>query len=67
LLVSDRQDHGAAAEVRNICRRGGVQIGTIDALLIQLCQRHELTLLSTDRDFQDTSAHVTFPLWSYEE
>jgi predicted nucleic acid-binding protein len=37
-----------AADVRNACRRQGVQIGTIDALLIQLCARHDLTLLSTD-------------------
>jgi predicted nucleic acid-binding protein len=64
LLVPDRQDHTAAAEVRNICRRAGVQIGTIDALLIQLCQRYELTLLSTDRDFHSASAHVIFPLWA---
>ena len=33
LLVPDRQDHIDAAEIRNICRRAGVQIGTIDALL----------------------------------
>jgi hypothetical protein len=28
-----RDDHVAAAEVRNACRRKGVQVGTIDALL----------------------------------
>jgi hypothetical protein len=37
-----------AADVRNACRRQGVQIGTIDALLIQLCCGHDITLLSTD-------------------
>jgi hypothetical protein len=36
LLSPDRQDHIDAAEVRNQCRRNGVQIGTIDALLAQL-------------------------------
>jgi predicted nucleic acid-binding protein len=36
ILQPDRQDHIAAAEIRNVCRRNGVQIGTIDALLIQL-------------------------------
>ncbi|MCX8099107.1 MAG: PIN domain-containing protein [Casimicrobiaceae bacterium] len=35
-LQPDRDDHIEAAEVRNACRRRGVQIGTIDALLIQL-------------------------------
>jgi predicted nucleic acid-binding protein len=63
LIQPDRQDHIAAAEVRNACRRGGVQIGTIDALLIQLCIRYELTLLSADNDFANVSAHVKFKLW----
>jgi predicted nucleic acid-binding protein len=42
-LTPDRQDHIDAAELRNRCRRAGVQIGTIDALLAQLCIRHGLT------------------------
>ena len=45
LLVPDREDHFEEAEVRNRCRRAGVQIGTIDALLAQICIRYELTLL----------------------
>jgi predicted nucleic acid-binding protein len=43
LLVPDRRDYIDAAELRNPCRRSGVQLGTIDALLAQLCIRHELT------------------------
>ena len=62
-LQPDREDHIEAAEVRNACRRRGVQIGTIDALLIQLCRRHDLVLLSTDRDFAAASRHVEFNLW----
>ena len=42
LLAPDRQDYIDAAEVRNRCRRAGVQIGTIDALLAQLCIRHRV-------------------------
>ena len=64
LIQPDRQDHVAAAEVRNVCRRSGVQIGTIDALLIQLCGRHDLTLLSTDKDFSNAAAFVPFKLWA---
>ena len=60
----DRQDHIEAAELRNTCRRSGVQIGAIDALLIQLCRRHDLTLLSTDQDFRFAARHVEFRLWS---
>ena len=59
----DRQDHIDAAEVRNTCRRQGVQIGTIDALLIQLSRRHDLEILTTDKDFRLASAHIEFGLW----
>lgn len=63
-LMPDREDHIEAAEVRNQCRRRGVQVGTIDALLIQLCRRHDLTLLTTDKDFQGAAKHVGFRLWT---
>ena len=63
LIQPDRQDHIAAAEVRNECRRNGIQVGTIDALLIQLCGRYELTLLSTDKDFSNAAPYVPFKLW----
>jgi hypothetical protein len=48
---------------RNTCRRAAVHVGTIDALLIQLCIRHELTLLSTDRDFEHAARWVSFRRW----
>jgi len=62
-LQPDREDHIEAAEVRNACRRGGVQIGTIDALLIQLCLKHDLVLLSADKHFHSALDHVKFRLW----
>ena len=43
-------------QLRNVCRRSGVQVGTIDALLAQLCIRHELTMLTTDADFTHKEA-----------
>ncbi len=52
LLTPDRQDHIAAAQLRNACRKHGIQAGTIDVLFAQLCVRHGLMLLSTDLDFQ---------------
>jgi predicted nucleic acid-binding protein len=52
LLSPDRADHIAAAQLRNTCRKHGVQAGTIDALFAQLCIRHGLLLLTTDLDFQ---------------
>jgi hypothetical protein len=66
IIAPDRNDHIAAAEVRNACRRAGVQVGTIDALLIQLCGRHDLTLLSTDNDFAHAARHVPFKLWQQQ-
>ena len=60
----DRQDYIDAAEVRNICRRRGVQIGTIDALLIQLARRYDLAILTTDNDFKLASLHIPFRLWA---
>jgi predicted nucleic acid-binding protein len=63
MIHPDRADYVAAAEIRNSCRRAGVQVGTIDALLIQLCGRYELTLLSTDRDFAHAAVHIPFKLW----
>ena len=62
-ITPDRDDHVEAAEVRNRCRRNGVQLGTIDALLTQLAIRHELVLLSTDRDFRHAAAHVPLNVW----
>ena len=59
LIVPDRTDHIEAAELRNHCRRKGVQIGTIDALLAQLCIRHDLTMLTADEDFRHVAKHVT--------
>ena len=66
-IEPDRQDHIEAAGIRNTCRRHGVQIGTIDALLVQLCRRHDLKLLSADNDFQSAALHVEFSRWGPSE
>ena len=64
LLNPDREDHIAAAELRNLCRTRGVQAATIDALLAQLCIRHELTLLTTDVDFSHIAKHTSLHVWA---
>jgi predicted nucleic acid-binding protein len=64
LIAPDRADHIAAAELRNTCRRGGVQVGTVDAILAQLCMRHKLSLLSTDNDFRNMARHIELKVWS---
>jgi predicted nucleic acid-binding protein len=63
LLAPDRDDHIEAAELRNRCRRAGIQVGTIDALLAELCIRHELTMLTTDNDFTHIANHCALKVW----
>ena len=63
LVAPDRDDHIQAATLRNQCRRAGVQIGTIDALLAQLCLRHDLTMLTADQDFHRIARHSTLKVW----
>jgi hypothetical protein len=40
-----------------------VQVETIDALVAQLCIRHELVLLTTDEDFGHIARHSDLRLW----
>ena len=51
LIVPDLKDHIDAASLQTTCRKKGIQIGTIDALLAQLAIGHDLEFLTADRDF----------------
>ena len=62
-LTPDRHDHFEAAQLRNRARRRGVQVGTIDAILAQLCIRHELRLLTTDADFARIAEQEPLERW----
>lgn len=62
-IMPDRNDHIDAADLKIQCRRAGIQIGTIDALLARLCIRHDLTLLSTDHDFERIAGRSALKLW----
>lgn len=62
-LGPDRDDHIAAADLRNRCRRSGIQVGTIDAILAQLCLRFDLMLLTTDKGFAAMAKHEPLRLW----
>ena len=63
LLEPGRDDYIAAAELSNACRRAGVQLATIDAMIAQMAIAHDVTLLTTDRDFTHAAAHVPLRLW----
>jgi predicted nucleic acid-binding protein len=62
-LVPDRQDHIDAASLHMACRRKGLQVGTIDVLLAQLCLRHRLTILTTDADFTRIAKVAPLSVW----
>ena len=64
MIVPTRGDHIAAARLRNECRRHGIQVGTIDALLAQICIGYKLVMLSTDRDFSHIADCTPLQLWS---
>jgi len=61
--MPDQTDHVGAAELRDRCRRAGVQFGTVDALIAQLCIRHDLTLLTMDGDFASAAKHSDLEVW----
>ena len=63
LVQPDREDHIAAADLRNACRGAGIQIGTVDAIIAQLCIRHGLSLLTTDQDFAHAAKHSKLKVW----
>ena len=63
LIVPARDDHIDAAALRNTCRGHGIQVGSIDALLAQLCIRHDLVMLTTDRDFSHIAEWTPLQLW----
>jgi hypothetical protein len=65
-VTPDRNDHFEAAQIRNRARRRGVQVGTVDALLAQLCIRHDLRLLTTDADFLRLAEAEPLRCWAAE-
>jgi predicted nucleic acid-binding protein len=63
LIQPDREDHIAAAGLRNTCRSAGSNWEQL-TLIAQLCIRHDLTLLSTDKDFAHAAQQCPLKLWS---
>ena len=64
MIMPTRDDHIDAARLRNACRRRGIQVGTIDALLAQICIRHRLVMLTADRDFAHIAGTTSLRIWS---
>jgi predicted nucleic acid-binding protein len=67
LVEPRRADYIAAADLGNVCRRAGVQLGSVNALIAQLAIVGGHLLLSTDRDFVLASEHVDLRIWSHHQ
>jgi predicted nucleic acid-binding protein len=63
LLEPSRDDYVGAAAVSNTCRRAGVQLSSVDALIAQLAIAGDHTLLTTDKDFHLAARHVELRVW----
>ena len=63
MIVPGRDDYISAAGLCDECRRQGIQLGTIDALLAHLCIRHKLTMLATGLDFSRMTRWTPLQLW----
>ena len=63
ILQPEWEDHLAAADLFNRCRRAGIQVESVDTLYAQLCLHHDLTMLTADRDFQSMARHCALKIW----
>jgi hypothetical protein len=62
-LTPEWEDHVSAADLFGRCRRAGVQIESVDALLAQLCLRYDLTMLTADKDFHQIAKRSDLRIW----
>jgi len=58
MFEPETSDYVEAAGLRNQCRRKGVQVGTIYALIAQLALHYDLSVLTTDKDFENISSII---------
>ena len=63
LLVPSRDDHIEAAALRELGWRHNIRIGTMDALLAQLCLHHDLILLTSDPAFARLATLSPLSVW----
>jgi len=63
-IIPEREDYINAADLRNLCRKKGIQAGTIDALLASLCIERDLKILTTDKDFSQIARVSSLAVWS---
>lgn len=57
-------DYYGAVDISNTCKAAGVQLGSVDSLIAQLCISRDLELLTTDRDFSHAAEHIPLRIWN---
>jgi len=62
LIIPEKRDHIDAADLKVKLRQKGIQVGTINVRLAQLCLRYGLSLLSADKDFSHIAKHAPLVL-----
>lgn len=58
------EDYETAAEFYNCCRAKGIQGSLIDFLLCAV-SRHQLSIFTTDKDFEYFQKYIAFELYSF--
>ena len=57
-LILDEQEYETAATYFNTCRSRGVQGANTDSLICAAANRHDCSILTTDKDFNMFSEHI---------
>jgi len=65
-LTIETADFERAAEFFNICRQNGVQGSNTDFLICAVAERHELSIFTTDRDFDHFRDFLPITLFEIE-
>jgi predicted nucleic acid-binding protein len=60
-------DYERAAEMFNQCRRQGLQGSNTDFLICAVAERLNLSILTTDQDFQLFQAHIPLTLYAVSD
>ncbi|MBK7585219.1 MAG: PIN domain-containing protein [Myxococcales bacterium] len=67
VLLADRSHHVRAAQVANACRRRGVTVSVVDALIAAQTIEHRGRLFTADRDFEHIAQHSELRLFRIRE
>jgi predicted nucleic acid-binding protein len=61
-LALDEEDDESAAIYYNLCRAKGVQGTSTDLLICAVAVRHQMSIFTTDRDFEGFAKHIPIEL-----